>query len=147
MSGRRIDSILSQTFRNREAIIVDDGSTDRSLRRVEAYTGRGNIRVLQQKNQGPEVARNYGAYVAKFEYLVFLDSIDVFYPFALETLDRVIRRFCSPPLVLADLLFFHTDRGIAAQPKAPIEVYKYADFLSRTRPLGSAKPSWLSQLY
>jgi glycosyltransferase involved in cell wall biosynthesis len=62
--GQAIDSILSQTFRNREAIIVDDGSTDRSLQRVEAYTGRGNIRVLQQKNQGPEVARNYGAYVA-----------------------------------------------------------------------------------
>jgi len=44
--------------------------------------------------------------VARGEYLVFLDSDDVFYPFALETLDLVIREFASPPLVLATFAVF-----------------------------------------
>ncbi len=133
-----VDSILSQTFRNWEAIVIDDGSTDSSLELIKPYSRAGPISILQQKNQGPEVARNYGASVARGEYLVFLDSDDVFYPFALETLDRVLRHFSSPPLVLANLLFFHTDGGIPPQLQTPVELYKYKDFLSRTRPLGSA---------
>jgi glycosyltransferase involved in cell wall biosynthesis len=134
--GAAIDSILSQTFTDFEVIVIDDGSTDHSLEVIWRYGPR--ITVLRQSNQGPEVARNKGAAVARGEYLVFLDSDDVFYPFALETLDLVIREFASPPLVLATLQFFDTDGEIPSQPADRVEVFKYRNFLSRTRPLGSA---------
>jgi glycosyltransferase involved in cell wall biosynthesis len=135
-----IQSIVSQTFQNWEAIIIDDGSTDRSAELIQTLSCRGgdHFKVLRQKNQGPEVARNYGASVAQGEYLVFLDSDDVFYPRALETLDRVIRHFGSPPLVLGTLVFFRSEEGVVPQDEVPVEVFKYRDFLSRTRPLGSA---------
>ena len=53
-----IDSVLSQTFTNFEVIAVDDGSTDESLEILKSYGSR--ITVIQQANQGPEIARNAG---------------------------------------------------------------------------------------
>jgi glycosyltransferase involved in cell wall biosynthesis len=132
--GQALDSVLNQSFTDFETLVIDDGSTDNSLQVIERYQPR--IKLIRQENQGPEVARNNAAAQAIGEYLVFLDSDDVFFPFALETLDRVIRNFDSPPLILANLLFFE-DR-VPDPPSRPVEVFKYKDYLSRTRPLGSA---------
>ena len=68
-------------------------------------------KILQQPNQGPEVARNKAAALAQGEYLVFLDSDDFFFPFALETFDQVIKKFDSPPLVLGKMAFFTRLQG------------------------------------
>jgi glycosyltransferase involved in cell wall biosynthesis len=93
---------------------------------------------LQQCHKGAEVARNNGAAIAKGEYLVFLDGDDFFFPFALATLDRVIRHFDSPPLVLATVLFFDDEQEVPVPSPNPIEVFKYKNYLSRSRPAGSA---------
>ena len=90
-----IDSVLSQTFTDYELIAVDDGSTDDSPEILKSYGNR--ITVVRQPNQGPEVARNTGAALAQGEYLAFLDSDDIFSPHVLETYDRIIRAFDSPP--------------------------------------------------
>ena len=97
--GKAIASVLNQTFTDFELIVIDDGSTDSSLDLIRSFGPR--VELLQQSNQGPEVARNLGAAQANGEYLVFLDGDDIFFPFALEVLDRVIRYFRSPPFVLA----------------------------------------------
>jgi hypothetical protein len=57
---------------------------------------------------------------------------------ALATLDRVIRHFDSPPLVLATVLFFDDEQDVPAPSPNPIEVFKYKNYLSRSRPAGSA---------
>ncbi len=131
-----IDSVFSQTFKDFELIIIDDGSSDASLEVIASYGPR--VKFLQQSHQGPEVARNYGATHARGEYLVFLDSDDFFFPFALATLDRVIRHFHSPPLILATVKFFEQEQVPPTPPSCPIEIFRYKNFLSRTRPLGTA---------
>jgi glycosyltransferase involved in cell wall biosynthesis len=133
---KAIDSVLQQTFTDFELIVIDDGSTDSSVELIRSYQPR--VKLLQQCHKGAEVARNNGAAIAKGEYLVFLDGDDFFFPFALATLDRVIRHFDSPPLVLATVLFFDDEQEVPVLSPNPIEVFKYKNYLSRSRPAGSA---------
>ena len=72
------ESILSQTFTNYECLIVDDGSTDNSFEICSKYASQ-NIRIMRQKNMGLSIARNNGILEAKGDYIVFLDSDDIFY--------------------------------------------------------------------
>jgi glycosyltransferase involved in cell wall biosynthesis len=134
--GEAIDSVLQQTFTDFELIVIDDGSTDNSVELIRSYQPR--VKLLQQGHEGPEVARNHGAAIAKGEYLVFLDGDDFFFPFALATLDRVIRHFDSPPLVLTTVLFFDNGQEVPVPTPDLIEVFKYTNYLSRSRPAGSA---------
>jgi glycosyltransferase involved in cell wall biosynthesis len=69
-----IDSVLAQTFRNFELIVVDDGSTDRTAGIIDSY--RDRVKVLRSANSGPATARNAGVAVAAGEYLAFLDADD-----------------------------------------------------------------------
>lgn len=74
---RAIESSLRQTHKNVEIVIVDDGSTDDTLKIVQEYTARDNrVRVFTQKNGGVSSARNHGIREAKGEFLIFLDSDD-----------------------------------------------------------------------
>src|SRR3984893_15581098 len=135
--GQAIDSVLAQTFKDYELIAIDDGSSDLSASVLVSYGTQ--IKLLQQPNQGPEVARNKAAAIAQGEYLVFLDSDDFFFPFALETFVQVIKNFYSPPLVLCSRTFFHEAAGKepVITPAHPVKVFKYQDYLSKTRPLGT----------
>jgi glycosyltransferase involved in cell wall biosynthesis len=135
--GQAIDSVLAQTFKDYELFAIDDGSSDLSAAVLVSYGTR--IKLLQQPNQGPEVARNKAAALAQGEYLVFLDSDDFFFPFALEIFDQVIKNFDSPPLILGSMAFFQEAAGKEpAIPAAhPVKVFKYQDYLSKTRPLGT----------
>lgn len=72
-----IDSILNQTYRNFELILVDDGSTDASGKICDEYAEKYNcIKVVHQNNLGPSAARNTGLDNAKFEWISFVDSDD-----------------------------------------------------------------------
>ena len=72
-----IQSILSQSFKDFELIVVDDGSTDDSLEKCERWVCNDNrINLIKQSNQGLSKARNSGIRVAKGDYLVFVDSDD-----------------------------------------------------------------------
>jgi glycosyltransferase involved in cell wall biosynthesis len=80
--SRAIDSVLSQTYRDFEIIVVDDGSSDNTQEVVTAYGAP--VRYVFQQNQGPGAARNQGIRVAAGAYLAFLDSDDVWMPAFLE---------------------------------------------------------------
>lgn len=74
-----IDSVLSQSFRDLEVIVVDDGSTDSTVRRV-AEVDDPRIRMITRLNGGLSVARNTGIRVATGKYIALLDGDDVWFP-------------------------------------------------------------------
>ena len=74
---RCLDSILAQTYKNLEIILVDDGSKDNSGKVCDEYALKDSrIKVIHQKNQGVSVARNAGLRIAKGDYIGFVDSDD-----------------------------------------------------------------------
>ena len=82
---RCIDSILKQTFRNIEVILVDDGSDDGCPAICDAAAEKdARVRVIHQKNQGLSAARNAGIDEAQGSYIAFADSDDYMEPSMLE---------------------------------------------------------------
>ncbi len=74
---RCLNSIISQTFKDYEVILIDDGSTDYSYKIAERYKLRyNNIKLYKQENKGVASARNKGVLMAKGEYVAFVDSDD-----------------------------------------------------------------------
>ena len=73
-----VDSILNQTYRNLEIILVDDGSTDGSGEICDSFAkSDGRIIVVHQTNIGLSGARNTGLSIAKGSFIGFVDSDDV----------------------------------------------------------------------
>ena len=84
-----IQSILAQTIRDFEIIVVDDGSSDNSAARAESVSD-ARVSVLRKKNGGVSAARNYGVGRAKGDYICFLDADDLWLPNHLEALQELI---------------------------------------------------------
>lgn len=80
-----IKSALNQTFTDFEIILVNDGSTDHSISKVEAIKDK-RIQLYNIENKGVSHARNYGISKAKAEYISFLDADDYWYENHLENL-------------------------------------------------------------
>ena len=75
--NRCLDSILNQTYKDYEIILMDDGSKDNSLKIIKEYEKKYNfIKVFSQKNSGPASARNNALKKAVGEYIMFIDSDD-----------------------------------------------------------------------
>lgn len=90
--GGALDSILGQSYRPIEVIVIDDGSGDAS---PEIAQGRGPlVRVLAQQNRGPAASRNRGVSEARGDHLAFLDQDDLWHP---EKLSRQYERFRLRP--------------------------------------------------
>ena len=72
-----IDSVIQQTYKNFELIIIDDGSNDDSQKICSEYVQKDDrIKLIKKENGGPSQARNVGLEMANGKYLMFIDSDD-----------------------------------------------------------------------
>ena len=86
-----VESILAQTYRDVEIVVVDDGSTDGTAAVAQDYANRlPNLRVVSTPNRGLGAARNLGIRHARGELLAFVDSDDTVLPEAYESMVRVL---------------------------------------------------------
>ena len=105
---RTLSSLLNQTFTDWEAIIVDDGSSDRSVEVVESFirTNPGNWILLKNQNAGQCPTRNAGILKAKGEFLAFLDADDIWSKNKLSEQVRILRENEDVSLVVSPYLIF-----------------------------------------
>jgi glycosyltransferase involved in cell wall biosynthesis len=81
-----IDSVLAQTFKDFEILVIDDGSTDETESLMRRYDAP--VRYIRQENGGVAVARNRGIEESRGKYIAFLDADDTWFP---EKLERQLR--------------------------------------------------------
>lgn len=91
-----IKSVLDQTYKNIEVIIVDDGSTDGTRDAISVYLNDPRVTYLFQENKGQAAAKNYGVRESRGEYVAFLDGDDMWVP---EKLDAQIPMFLKSEAV------------------------------------------------
>ncbi len=92
--ARTLQSVLDQTFQEFEIIIVNDGSTDGSVKEVERFNDE-RIRLVEQTNAGVSAARNRGIEEAKYDLIAFLDADDEWLPNHLDELSHLKMKFLT----------------------------------------------------
>lgn len=102
--GQAIESVLAQSYRDYEIIVVNDGSTDDTATRLSEFADR--IRVIHQANRGVSAARNAGIQVAKGDLLAFLDDDDLWLPGKLASQVALFARNSAVGLVYGDMKLF-----------------------------------------
>jgi len=127
-----VQSALSQDHSSVEIIVVDDGSSDDSVTRLQEL-GDSRVRVVSQVNSGACVARNHGIDLALGEYVALLDSDDVFLPGHLSDAIGALRQMPASGVVYGQVIvdrgegreFLKPPRGIA--PGQNVSEYLLAD--------------------
>lgn len=125
---RTLQSVFQQTCEDYEIIAIDDGSTDDSLEMLQQYSDR--ITVLHQANAGPGVARNLGAQHATGEYLAFLDSDDLWFPWTLQTYRQVVLGNDFPSFVTGKQFIFRDPAELESVKAGALSTESFVDYLS-----------------
>lgn len=128
---RCLDSVLNQSFKDFEVIVVDDGSTDGSGYICDEYEKIDKrIKVVHQQNGGLASARNTGLDIAAGEYFVFLDSDDYIENDFCKRLENTIM-ICDSDVIAIKMVFENGNRKRDTQIKDILSNYSYnnRDFL------------------
>lgn len=108
---KALDSVLSQTFKDFELIVVDDGSTDESYS-IAKWSLEGtkvNYKLIQQENTGVSIARNNGVSASHGDYICFLDADDWWAPIFLEKMNSFIEDY--PDAGIYGTNYFYVKNG------------------------------------
>lgn len=89
---KNLDSVLNQSFKDFEVIVINDGSTDESESIIKTYTDP-RIKYFKTENQGISAARNMGIAKASTDFIAFVDADDYWYPFCLDEQYRLIEKY------------------------------------------------------
>lgn len=108
-----IRSILSQTFQNFEFIIIDDASTDDSLKIIEQFEDERICLIKNKINAGNYACRNQGMNIAKGKYIAVMDSDDIAMPHRLEAQVNCLE--INEDILAVGAQFF-SDRGLSNKP-------------------------------
>lgn len=126
-----VDSLLAQTCRDVEIIVIDDGSVDSTPEKLKKYIGNERVRVITQQNRGVSAARNAGIALASGEFVSFVDSDDVMHPAYIEKC-LCLAQSDDCEFVLIDVaefddgeepVFGSLDNNISDEVASPLEYY------------------------
>lgn len=106
-----LKSVLNQTFKNFEIIVVNDGSTDNSLQVVETFSDN-RIHTIQQNNQGLSASRNIGISNSKGNIIALLDADDIWDSEFLNSIYRLYKKFPEAYLFGTNYLEKYSSRNI-----------------------------------
>lgn len=107
--AKAIRSVLDQTCGDFEVIVIDDGSTDDGVKKVEAFAD-ARITIIQRQNKGVSSARNAGVELAKHNHIAFLDADDWWDPHFLQEMKGLIEKY--PDAGLYGSNFFLVKHGV-----------------------------------
>jgi glycosyltransferase involved in cell wall biosynthesis len=133
-----VESVLAQTFREFEIIVVNDGSPDSAAMEavLAPYIAAGKINYVSQENRGLAGARNTGIRAAKGELVAVLDGDDRYRPEALEVWAGIMRSNAATGLVYGNGMFFGgTERDghdLMTNYPSPGRFVTFADLVTRT---------------
>lgn len=122
-----VKSVLQQDYPHFELIIVDDGSTDASLERVNAFDDE-RLKVITQQNRGVSAARNRGVSLAYYDYIAFLDADDRWDKSFLSKMLRLITDFPEAGIYGCQYLWVKNGRQSASSNHEPPGFAGYFDY-------------------
>lgn len=127
-----IESVLNQVHKDFELIIINDGSTDNSLQVAQRYNDE-RINIVTQRNQGVSIARNRGAGLAQYDYLVFIDADDMWNSNFLETVNNMRKqRPQYECYATAWAPWSRDDKILSGEYRFDLEKVRLVDFLSES---------------
>lgn len=130
---KAIESVIAQTYRDFELIIVDDGSTDNSVTICEEYLNNithQTSHIIHQKNSGVAAARNRGVAESHGEFVCFLDADDWWESTFLEEMDRLIAEYPDAGIYASNYIYYkpgkthvalNLERGYINYPEAYLQ--------------------------
>jgi GT2 family glycosyltransferase len=121
-------SVFAQELTDYEVIVVDDGSTDETQAVLARYGER--VRALRQENQGQGAARNLGIQHATGEYVAFLDSDDVWFPWSLATYREALDMYGRPSVVMGTPARFQRPEELAGVRREPMRTQAFSDYFA-----------------
>ena len=126
-----LNSILNQQCQDTEIIVVDDGSTDGTLKTLSKYGNK--IKVLQQKNKGPGAARNLGISYAQGKYITFIDSDDLWFPWTLSKYKEVILQHNFPAFIAGKAASFWSETEVELIASSELIWQSFNDYYSSSQ--------------
>lgn len=112
--GEAVESVLAQSVVDYEVIVVDDGSSDATVRRLSQFGAR--LRIFTQENLGVSAARNLGARLARGDFLAFLDSDDLWLPRKIAVQTAFMQQ--NPTVQICQTNEIWIRNGVRVNPKA-----------------------------
>ena len=116
---RCLDSIMNQTYKDIQVVVINDGSKDNSDEVIKSYTNnRFEIKYIYQQNQGPSVARNRGIDESEGEFISFVDADDYLEMNAIEIM-MMQQRKLDADIVIANHLRHEKDKQVSYSVDLP----------------------------
>lgn len=146
-----IESVINQTYKNLEILVIDDGSTDGSEIICDEYAKDPRVRVIHQNNKGLSAARNVGLDIMTGDLVAFLDSDDKFLPDFIRLMVSAMSQ-CDADIVLCKSITQQTKGEMVFTGKEELRpsilpgLYDRVDAL-RARVDGSINPNVWNKLY
>jgi glycosyltransferase involved in cell wall biosynthesis len=132
-----VKSILNQTFKDFELIIIDDGSTDNTAEKVKSFND-SRIKYYRTENKGTSAALNYGLSLCKNEWVARIDADDLSVPRRLEIQIRFIEGNPEYDVVSSWSVYFREPDKILFLLKEPTEHLDIYDYFDLHNPINSS---------